>query len=478
MRLQRAFFVLLVLALAGVGGSAAPGLFTSQAIAQTTPPPFSCFFAAFNQFNNLFNSGIQCGTPGPAGGGGTTLIQPSPPITVTQVTSSPLTYQIGLNIGNCLGVSGGGALQYTCPTGAPQATPSPQATATGCGTLAWSGSFPYLLTGNFSSCAANATPSPSATSTGCGTLAWSGSWPYLLTGNFSACGGASTGVNLYTPVPIPSVGAATPQPGYISVGGVFIGPQASPTTWPEAIIIPTVASACAAGGNQGHVSWGTDNTDPVIGVPNTLFGVLLRVGCYTTGSGGFSSLTLDGGGNLAISGSLYTGSVGANNPSIFVQSQTGINFPNSSTSDHGCNVIDAQAPYGIELVHATSGTCTFLLPDITATSVLCTDTTGNGHALIACPDTTGVHAYSVAVNTGGACTAFVSCGTVTFNWPVSYGTAPNCSGAAVQDATTAAQMWVTGISAISTTAVTWTFSPLATTGGAHALTLTFTCGNT
>lgn len=469
MILRRAFFILVALAVAGAIGSAKPGLFYSaRAVAQTTAPPFSCFFAAFNQFNNLFNSGIQCGTPGPAGGG-TTLIQPSPPITVTQVTSSPLTYQIGLNIGNCLGVSGGGALQYTCPTGAPQATPSPQATSTGCGTLAWSGSFPYLLTGNFSSCAAQATPSPSASSTGCGSLSWSGSWPYMINGNFSSCSAGSTGVNLYTPVPIPSSATASPQPGYIAVGGAFIGPQGTPTPWPYAVIVASATSTCNAAGNQGYIEWGTDNTTPVIGT--TIKGLDLRIGCYTLGGGGFTHLDLDDSGNLAISGGLYTGALGG--PAIFFQGSSGLQFPNSSSSGNACNLVDAAA--AVKLVHATSGTCTFGLNDVATSSALCTDT---GDKIVACPTTTAVHAYSVAVNTGGVCTQFVSCGTVTFNWPNAYGTAPDCSGAAVQDATTAAQMWVTGISAISTTAVTWTFSPLATTGGAHALTLTFTCGNT
>ena len=465
--LRRAFFLLLAAGLVGVLASAAPGPFYSlRAVAQTTPEPFSCFFAAFNQFNNLFNSGIACATPG-AGGGGTTIVQPSPPITVTQVTSSPLTYQIGISIGTCLGVSAG-SLVYTCATPSAAPTPSPMASSTGCGTLSWSGSWPYTINGNFSSCG------------GGSAVVVTGSPPIVITtptaGTYQVtCPTCTTsiGATLYTPVPIPTNAGsvAVPQNGYLSVGGINIGPTGTPSPWPQGIVRSTSVGTCSSFGRSGSVSWGTDGTSNVIGT--STFGLLMRVGCDQVFGGGDAgtALTLDPSGNLAVAGGVYSGASG----DFVVQGANGVLFPTSAVGVFPCRLRN-YAGSGVMLTNTGSGTCTFLLPDVTSSSPLCTDTSGHFNALIAAPSTCGVHAFHVAATTASSCTAFVSCGTVNFSFPNAYGAAPYCSAAGVQDTTTALQHWNTEIDAVAIGSITYSYAPLVTTAGAHSLLLTFTCG--
>ena len=441
--LRRAFFIVLVFGLAGVIGSAAPGRFSLRAVAQTSPPPFSCFFAGLNQYNNLISSGIPCFTPAPAPSG-----------QFSQLVCSGL---------------------VTCaPSGAPSPSvvvAAPVPTATGCGT--WSWAWPNVSL-NTTGCATQATPSPSASSTGCGSLSWSGSWPYTINGNFSSCGGGSTGATLYTPLPMPSAGVATAQPGYLSVGGIAIGePTSVPTQWPQAIQLMTDQTVCGSGGNEGYVSIGTDTVSYPLGTG--VYGQLFRIGCYaiTPGSDSFTAFTIDSFGDAGVKGSVFTGpGVGAG---VVLQTSGGVTFPNSSTAVDPCLLRDFDTIPAVALVHTTGGTCTFALPDVAGGSNLCTSS-ASGHPIVACPTTTGSSVYQQAVTTASSCTAFVSCGTVNFSFPNTYGAAPYCGAAGVQDTTTSTQMWATGITAVSTTSITLSYSPLVTTAGAHSLVLTFPCG--
>jgi len=204
------------------------------------------------------------------------------------------------------------------------------------------------------------------------------------------CGNPSgtpvTCVILQTPGPIPS-SPVSPQPGYASLEGLFlqypVGP--APTPLPNALIVGSSSGICSGGGLLGYISYGTNTDDPVIGT--SIVGQDLRVGCTTTGSGGFTHLALNDIGNLAIGHSLYTGPVGGGVASIFVQGGNGIEFPGSSSSGAPCDLLDHGGPAGVQLVHKTTGTCTFLLSDLAASSTLCTDS--NSAVTTSCGGTGG-----------------------------------------------------------------------------------------
>lgn len=327
--MRRALFVLLVLSMAGVAGSASPELFSPRALAQATPP-FSCFFAGINQNNNIINSGIICSTPNPGGSGGTTLVIPSPPINATLVTTGPQTYQIGITLGYCLGIVSGAAA-FTCATAVPQSTPSPAATSTGCGVLSWSGSFPYTLAGNFSTCAGSAYPTLVCT------------------------------------------GLATCSPNSGPTPAIFV-PSSSPLPCPTASTNITIAGTSMPGCSIAAAAQSTPKPTPT--------------------SNGCATLTITG------------------------------SFPYT----FGVNSLGCAEP------------------------------------------------NTVSVTTASACTAFVSCGTINFPFVPAYGAAPYCSAPGIQDTTTATQLWVGVITAVSGSSVTFAYGPLVTTSVAHSLVFTFACG--
>lgn len=83
--------------------------------------------------------------------------------------------------------------------------------------------------------------------------------------------------------------------------------------------------------------------------------------------------------------------------------------------------------------------------------------------------------FYVQLTTSGACSAGVACGTVTWTFTTPYASTsgvlqqPNCPDINFQDLTTPSQMWVGGVNAISSTAVTYNYAPLTAVASAHTL---------
>lgn len=225
MILRRALFALLVFALAGVAGSATPGLFRSTALAQGAT--FSCFFAGLNQYNNIINTGIQCTTPAPLPSGafiglacaGPVLCAPSggptPSVNFTQGPTFSSVTVSGLTSGNCVQATTGGLLTSAaaaCGGGtgtlsnlvcsapivcSPSSGPSPSIAFTtptplpcptaGTNVLITGAQMPSCSISSTATAPPQATPSPAATSTGCATLTWTGSFPYTNGINVLSC---------------------------------------------------------------------------------------------------------------------------------------------------------------------------------------------------------------------------------------------------------------------------------------------------
>ena len=88
---------------------------------------------------------------------------------------------------------------------------------------------------------------------------------------------------------------------------------------------------------------------------------------------------------------------------------------------------------------------------------------------------------TATVTTPASCVALVECGTVVstftdpFLTPAGGGEPPLCEGVTVQDTTAPVSLWSSGINAVSSTAVTLEYGPLAATSVAHSLTFTFAC---
>lgn len=84
--------------------------------------------------------------------------------------------------------------------------------------------------------------------------------------------------------------------------------------------------------------------------------------------------------------------------------------------------------------------------------------------------------------TPSTCTALATCGQISFTFPHAYvgldGATPQvpiCTGALIQDTTTAADMWVATPNTVSSTAVSFNYAPLTTISASKSVDLTFTC---
>jgi hypothetical protein len=417
--LRRTLFIVLVLGLAGIAAVAAPRLssrLSPRLVAQSTssPVPFSCYFAGFNQYNNLINSGIACSTPAPGA--------------FEKLVCSGLA--------SCAPSAGPTPAIYV-------PSPDPTASSVGCGLLSWSG--PYSLAGNFSSCApttVEVTASPPIT------VSEAAGPPILYTIACPTCASSSNVVVLQT-APTPS-----PQPsGYAALSGattfngyrtaIVVGPASGGTYYPGAFQISTTGNSGTCGGG-GSSAWGTDST-AVQGIDGGMFSVTCANGV------GGPWFNVDEAGNVGIPGFIGLGG--------------NVVWPNGcqfSYTENASTYIDF---YG-------SGCTGIRLDALSSSETVCTS---GGKILVTCSDPNAQFAGYHVSATGASCTAGVECGSIAFSFPTAYTAPPYCNAPGIQDTTAATTLWTSGIDTISTTEIKFYFAPTTNVTGPDILVFYFTC---